>query len=72
MAYRYCPDCGEWLETADYTVDEVGWTICKQHRVSTHGYLDGGIRTVRDFNSVNSYGDWSEERAAAKAQGLIR
>lgn len=77
MAHRYCPDCGEWLETAEYTVDEIGETICPEHEIAVHGYMGGsldGPYTERDLlrdNDPRMYDDWDEMEQAAIEQGLV-
>lgn len=73
MAFRYCPDCDRWLETAEYTVDEIGETVCpKEGHPAVHGYIDGSIRTVEDLRRSMSYHrDVSPEISAAIDQGLV-
>lgn len=75
MAYRYCPDCGRWLETSEYTVDEIGETVCPEHR-AVHGYIDGSIkvatRLVHELSSALGRQDYqSAEVEAAIEQGLV-
>lgn len=72
MAFRYCPECDTWYETADYTVDESGETICrKDDHGAVHGYIDGSIRTVDDLLRSTSHRDMEDEIDAAVRQGLI-
>lgn len=67
MAYRYCPECDEWQSTAEYTVDEIGETICREHECPVIGYLEASIHqgypiSHRDFNELVA--DWYDEREA--------
>lgn len=74
MAYRYCPDCDQWLSTANYTVDDIGETVCPEdgHR-AVHGYIDGSIRTEAELRRGMgmTYTDIEDEVRAAKRQGLV-
>lgn len=70
MAYRYCPDCNEWYETAEYTVDESGETVCRE---DDHGSVSGYIQLHRHFDTDVSlpYDNTSQAKARAREQGLI-
>lgn len=72
MVYRYCPDCDEWLETSDYTVDESGETVCPEHR-ALHGYCEYAWteRQLRGHLNI-TYSEIEDEVAAAHRQGIIR
>lgn len=79
--YRYCPECDQWYETAEYTVDETGETVCRQ---DDHGAVHGSLQfstydrksyiTEREFKRQNP--QWYQGRedmlAAAKRQGLVQ
>jgi hypothetical protein len=68
MACRYCPECGEWLETAEYTVDETGETICPEDgHPAVHGYIGYGATESELRRSVCG----EEEIEQAKRQNLI-
>lgn len=76
MGYRYCPDCDQWLETAEYTVDETGETVCPEHR-AVHGFIGGGWDfpwSEQQFLAEHPswYGDRTDMLDAAKRQGLVR
>lgn len=73
MGWRYCPECGQWYETRDYTVSKSGETICRKE---DHGAVHGFILskpTKREF--YNNHPDWYEDRdemfEAAVEQNLI-
>lgn len=83
--YRYCPECDQWLETSEYTVDESGETVCPD---DGHPAVHGGIQSHRGFpvpeaefrqqNDPRTYtgnadgsGGYEEMLAAAKEQGLV-
>jgi hypothetical protein len=64
MTHRFCPTCERWLETAEYTVDQSGQTICPTHEISVHGYIGGatfGSYTERDFRRDNQPQIYGEE-----------
>lgn len=73
MGYRYCPRCGEWLRTDEYTVDGMGETICSEHGVATHGFMLHTPWSEREFYS--EIGSWYDDRdemlEAAKESGLV-
>lgn len=76
MTYRYCPNCDKWLETSEYTVDEIGETICPDHRIALHGSLQGHGRgyplTEQEFHRQNKHlRNPQDELEAAKRQGLV-
>lgn len=74
MAYRYCPECDEWYETHEYTVDKVGETVCKveDHGV-VYGYIDGSINSERNLrHALKGYGGPTDDMVErAKEQGLV-
>lgn len=77
MTYRYCPECDEWNDTADYEYNDVGWLICTEHDVSVHGCIPPmgphDTYTEQEFKIDHSHmKDWSNELDAAKRQNLIR
>lgn len=74
MVYRFCPTCERWLETSEYTVDDVGWVICPDHDISLHGYIDSHIETedrLRRELRMSHGGDIETEVQAALDQGLV-
>lgn len=78
MAYRYCPECEQWLETAEYTVDEIGETICPEHEIAVHGYMGGSpfglsytVEDLRRDNDSRLYDDWGKMLQAAREQHLV-
>lgn len=72
MAFRYCPECDEWYETANYTVNESGETVCKKDGHSAvHGYIDGSMETVQDFKQHTHRRDIGDEIDAAVRQGIL-
>ena len=78
MAHRYCPQCDEWQSTAEYTVDEIGETICREHECPVIGYLDGSYSgypiSFDEFDRLvaNWYDEYDEMLEAAKRQELVR
>jgi hypothetical protein len=73
MGHRYCPQCEEWLSTAEYTVDESGETVCPQHK-AVHGFIIDTPWSVAEFRNENPswYDDQLDMLNAAKRQGLVR
>lgn len=74
MAYRYCPECGRWLETGEYVVDDIGETVCPTHDVAVHGHIAspsgrGFGNPLSQLKRQTVVGD--EEIDAAYEQGLI-
>lgn len=73
MAYRYCPECDQWYETANYTVNESGETVCEtEGHGAVHGYIDGSMTTVNDFKRHTYRSDIQDEIEAAVRQGLLQ
>lgn len=72
MGFRYCPECDEWLETAEYTVDESGQVICPDHK-AVHGFIiDAPWSTTLFYSEHPSwYEDRQEMFEAAKRQRLV-
>lgn len=73
MGWRYCPQCKQWYETAEYTVDESGETVCREDgHGATHGFILSRP-TKREF--YNEHPSWYDDRdemfEAAVNQGLI-
>ena len=71
MGYRYCPKHGSWLETADYTVDDSGETICPDHGVPVVGFILGPT-TADDLRF--DYGNYDHIDAmieSARRQNLL-
>jgi hypothetical protein len=73
MGYRYCPECGRWLETFEYTVGEGGETICPDHK-AVHGFIIDGPWTEQEFRREHPswYDDREEMLSAARQQGLVK
>lgn len=72
MAFRYCPECDEWYETAQYTVDDSGETVCKENgHGALHGYIDQSIKTVDDYRAETSRTNIEDEINAALEQDLL-
>lgn len=70
MAYRYCPTCVVWLETAEYDVDPAtGETICPDCEravvgcIQPHRHFDPDVRLPRK--------DASQAKSQARKQGLL-
>lgn len=74
MAYRYCPECDKWYRTAEYTVDEMGETVCDEveEHGAVHGYIDGSMETVADYKQHTYRTDVEDEVEAAVNQGILR
>ncbi len=78
MAYRYCPNCEQWYQTHEYTVDKFGETVCKKDaHGSLHGYMSGSTKTQDELRralkkSYISDSDVTQMVDAAVRQGLIR
>lgn len=72
MGFRYCPECKEWLETAEYTVDEQGETVCPKHR-ATHGFIIDSPISTAEFHRQHQlgYDDKPEMLKAAREQDLV-
>jgi len=73
MPYRYCPDCNHWYGTHEYTVDNIGETVCPR---DDHYALVGCIHPSRHFETDVRlpYGNREEQQQsldAAKRQGLV-
>lgn len=74
MAFRYCPECDQWYETAGYTTNDNGETVCKKDdHDAVHGYINRSIETVSDFvNHQNrNRHELEDEIDAAVRQGLL-
>lgn len=74
--FRYCPDCDKWLETSEYTVDEIGETICPEHEIAVHGSIQASGRgypvSETEYRRQNQHlRDGSKELEAAKRQRLV-
>lgn len=66
MGYRKCPNHG-WLETAEYTVDKSGQTICPECALPT---LDFSMNMPRAYEQKIRVGsDWTPPKKLYGATG---
>jgi hypothetical protein len=74
MGYRYCDHCNKWLETAEYTVDSSGETVCpKDDHDATHGFILEAPVDEDEYRArlPNYYNDVDRMVQAGKDQELI-
>jgi len=72
MGYRYCPECDEWLETAEIALDESGETVCPDHK-AVYGFIGSPWITEGEFRRDHDWmPDCTVELQAAKRQQLVR